>query len=233
VLHGLSLVSLLTAVYAAGMAVVQQDTRRFFAYLFLSHASLVLVGLELHTPISLTGALSLWISVTLSLAGLGLTLRALEARFGRLSLDSFHGLYEHSPALAVCFVLTGLASVGFPGTLGFVATELLVDGAIEVNPYVGLTVVLATAINGIAIVRAYFKLFTGARHVSTVPMNVGWRERIAVLTLAVLILGGGLIPQPGISSRHRAATEIMEKRWKWNPDEFTFDIGLTPRRSPG
>ena len=60
-------------------------------------------------------------------------LRALEARYGRLSLDGFHGLYQHSPALAVGFLLTGLASVGFPGTLGFVSTELLVDGAVEAN----------------------------------------------------------------------------------------------------
>jgi len=61
---------------------VQTDARRFFAYLFLSHASLILVGMELHTGISLTGALALWISVVLSLGGLGLTLRALEARRG-------------------------------------------------------------------------------------------------------------------------------------------------------
>src|SRR5262249_35813509 len=106
VLHSIGLFSLVTAVYAAGMAVVQREARRFFAYLFLSHASLVLVGLELHTTTSLTGALSLWIAVTLSLAGFGLTLRALEARFGRLSLAGFHGLYEHSPMLAVCFLLT-------------------------------------------------------------------------------------------------------------------------------
>ena len=64
--------------------------------------------------------------------------------------------------LAVCFLLTGLASVGFPGTLGFVATEILVDGAIEANPYVGVGVAVAAAINGIAVVRAYFRLFTGA-----------------------------------------------------------------------
>jgi NADH-quinone oxidoreductase subunit M len=55
-----------------------------------------------------------------------LTLRALEAHFGRLSLAEFHGLYEQVPALAVCFVMTGLASVGFRGTLGFVSAELLV-----------------------------------------------------------------------------------------------------------
>jgi NADH-quinone oxidoreductase subunit M len=212
VLHSIGVVSLVTAVYAAGMAIVQQDARRFFAYLFLSHASLVLVGLELHTPISLTGALSLWVSVALSLGGFGLTLRALEARFGRLSLRDFHGLYEHSPMLAVCFALTGLASVGFPGTLGFLATEILVDGAIQANTWVGLGVVLAAAINGIAVVRVYFVLFTGARRASTVSLKVGVRERFAVLTLAALILGGGLFPQPGVASRYRAAEEILSDR---------------------
>ena len=204
VLHGIGLVSLVTAVYAAGMAIVQREARRFFAYLFLSHASLVLVGLELHTELSLTGSLCLWFSVILSLGGFGLTLRALEARFGRLSLADYHGLYEHSPTLAVCFLLTGLASVGFPGTLGFISTELLVDGAVEANLYVGVGVIAAAAFNGIAVVRAYFLLFTGARHVSMVSLGIRRRERFAVLTLAALILGGGFFPQPGVMSRERA-----------------------------
>jgi NADH-quinone oxidoreductase subunit M len=214
VLRSIGWFSLATAVYAAGMAVVQLDARRFFAYLFLSLSSLVLIGLELHTPISLTGALALWVSVPLSLAGFGLTLRALEARFGRLSLAEYRGLYDHSPALAVCFALTGLACVGFPGTLGFVAADVLVDGAVEVSPYVGLAVVVAAALNGIAIVRAYFRLFTGTRHVSTVSLNIGLRERIAVLTLVVLILGGGLFPQPGLTSRYRAAEDVLKDRQK-------------------
>ncbi|MCI0455995.1 MAG: oxidoreductase [Gemmataceae bacterium] len=211
-LSSIGVFSLVTAIYAAGMALVQQEARRFFAYLFLSYASLVLVGLELHTAISLTGALALWVSVTLSLGGFGLTLRALEARFGRLSLVDHHGLYDNSPMLAVCFALTGLASVGFPGTLGFVASEMLVEGAIDANLWAGLGVVLAAAINGIAVVRVYFLLFTGARHLSTVSLFVGARERFAVLTLAALILGGGLFPQPGVSSRHRAATDILAHR---------------------
>jgi NADH-quinone oxidoreductase subunit M len=212
VLRSIGVFSLVTAVYAAAMAVVQRDVRRFFAYLFLSYASLVLVGLELHTAISLTGALALWISAALSLAGLGLTLRALEARFGRLSLTRFHGLYDHSPALAVCFVLTGLASVGFPGTLGFVAGELLVEGAVQADLFVGLAVALAAAINGIAVVRAYFCLFTGARSASTVSLAITPRERFAVLTLAALILGGGLFPQPGAQSRFHAAMAILRDR---------------------
>jgi NADH-quinone oxidoreductase subunit M len=211
-LQSIGVVSLVTAVYAAGMAVVQREARRFFAYLFLSHASLVLVGLELHTAISLTGALCLWFAVIVSLGGFGLTLRALEARFGRLTLADYHGLYEHSPTLAVCFLLTGLASVGFPGTVGFISTELLVDGAIDVNLYVGIAVVAAAALNGIAVLRAYFQLFTGARHSSSVSLGIGQRERFAVLTLAALILGVGLFPQSGVHSRERAAETILRER---------------------
>jgi NADH-quinone oxidoreductase subunit M len=212
VLSSIGYLSLTTAVYAAGMATIQRETRRFFAHLFLSHASLVLVGLELHTELSLTGSLCVWLSVILSLGGFGLTLRALEARFGRLSLKDYHGLYEHSPTLAVCFLLTGLASVGFPGTIGFIATELLVDSAVEASPLVGIAAVATAALNGIAVVRAYFLLFTGARHVSSVSSGIGSRERIAVLTLAALILLGGMFPQPGVASRQRAAEEILKDR---------------------
>jgi NADH-quinone oxidoreductase subunit M len=211
-LQSVGVVSVGTAVYAAGMAVVQREVRRFFAYLFLSHASLVLVGLELHTPVSLAGALCLWFAVILSLAGFGLTLRALEARHGRLSLEDFHGLYEHSPMLAVCFLVTGLASVGFPGTLGFVSSELLVEGAIEANLLAGIAVVAAAALNGIAVVRAYFLLFTGARHFSSVSLAITARERFVLLTLTALILGGGLFPQPGIAHLSAVAEQVLQGR---------------------
>lgn len=212
VLQSMGLISLITAVYAAGMALVQQDARRFFCYLLLSHSAMVLVGLEMVTPIGLTGALCVWVSVILALGGFGLTLRAVEARRGRLSLGEFQGLYDHAPALAVCFLLTGLASVGFPGTIGFVGAELLVDGAVEAYPYVGVAVVLAAAMNGIAVVQAYFKLFTGTRHQSTVSLRLGRHERFAVLTLAGFILFGGLLPQHSIETRYHAALELLQHR---------------------
>jgi NADH-quinone oxidoreductase subunit M len=211
-LHGIGVISLATAVYAAGMAIVQREVRRFFAYLFLTNVSLVLVGLELHTSVTLAAGLCLWFAVTLSLAGLGLTLRALEARYGRLSLAEFHGLYEHSPMLAVCFLVTGLASVGFPGTLGFVASELLVAGAIEANLVAGIAVVAVAALNGIALVRAYFLLFTGARHFSSVSLAITGRERFVLLTLTGLILGGGLFPQPGVAHLYGVAEQVLRIR---------------------
>lgn len=212
VLHAIALASVATAVYAAGMALVQRESRRFFCYLFLSHSALVLVGLDTDSPIGLTGGLCVWLSVALSLTGLGLTLRSLEARHGRLSLVTYRGVYDHTPALAICFLLTGMASVGFPGTFGFFGTELLVDGAVQTFPYIGIAVVVAAAINGIAVLKAYFLLFTGTRHVSGVPLQIGLRERIAVLTLAALILGGGIFPQAIVLSRHQAAVEVLRQR---------------------
>lgn len=212
VLRGIELGSTFTALYAAGLATVQTDARRFFCCLFLSHSALVFVGLETLTEIGLTGALCIWLSVGLSLTGFGLTLRAIESRRGRVSLDQFQGLYEHAPGLAVGFVLTGLACVGFPGTVGFVGTELLVDGVVEQQPVTGIAVVLACTLNGIAILRAYFLVFTGSRHPTTMSLSMRKREQIAVLSLAALILIGGIFPQPGISSRYEAASELLRQR---------------------
>ncbi|MCA9081066.1 MAG: oxidoreductase [Planctomycetaceae bacterium] len=211
-LQSIAVLSLVTAVYAAGMALVQRDSRRYFCYLFLSHSSLVLVGLEMATPIGLAGALCVWLSIGISLLGFGLALRSVEARTGRLSLGNFHGLYEHIPFLASMFLLTGLASIGFPGTVGFIGTELLVEGAVAVYPLVGLAVVIAGALNGISVVKTYFRVFTGTRHTAAISMSCRTTERITILVMVTLIIGGGLIPQPGVQSRYHAAQALLAHR---------------------
>lgn len=212
VLQLLGLLSLATAILAAGLSAVQTDARRFMACQIVSHSAMVMVGLQLNTPISFTGTLCLWYSVSLSLAGQALILRALEARFDRIDMTDYRGLYDLAPTLAVGFLLTGLGSVGFPGTLGFVAAEMLAGGAVGASPAVGTAMILAAAINGIAVIRAYFLLFTGGRHFAGVPLGATARERFAVLVLAGLILGGGLYPQPGVESRQGAAEELLRDR---------------------
>lgn len=205
-------ISLFTAIYAAGMSLIQNDARRLYCYLFLSHSALVLVGLEMATPIGFTGGLCVWLSVIVALSGLGLTLRAVEARFGRSNLSRPLGYYHHTPVIATCFLITGLASVGFPGTVGFVGMELLIDGAVEFYPLVGAAVAIAGTLNGIAIIRAYFLLFGGPRHESSIALGITRWELFAVLVLLSLTIGGGLLPGPGISSRHHAAEELLTTR---------------------
>jgi len=211
-LRSIAVVSLVTAIYAVGMALIQKDTRRFFCYLMLSQSSLVLVGLEMSTPLGLTGALCVWLSIGLAMTGFGLIIRSLEARTGRLNLTDYHGLFDHVPSFAGFFLLMGLASVGFPGTIGFVSLELLIEGASQRGLVTGTVVVLASALCGIAIMHAYFRIFTGKHHRTSISLKSSNTERIAYLTLIGLIVIGGLVPQPGVATRYHAAVELLKHR---------------------
>jgi NADH-quinone oxidoreductase subunit M len=93
-----------------------------------------------------------------------------------------------------------------------VGAELLVEGAVHIYPLVGTLVVFVAALNGIAVLQAYFRLFGGTEFIATIPLGGRPQEQIAVLTLSALILGGGLIPQPGVTSRYHAAIELIERR---------------------
>jgi NADH-quinone oxidoreductase subunit M len=114
------------------------------------------------------------------------------------------------PTMAAFFLLTGLASVGFPCTIGFIAGELLTESVVAYSPIVGSLVVVATMLNGIAVLRVYFRVFTGASHSTTIPMRSLLEERVAIVALSLLIVLGGVYPQPGVESRYRAAVHLLE-----------------------
>jgi NADH-quinone oxidoreductase subunit M len=201
-----------TAVYSAAMSAVERDARRFLCYVLLAHSSLVLAGIALATPLGVTGGLYLWLSVPLSVAGLGLTLRSLEARTGRLSLGEFSGLHAQMPTLAALFLVFGLATAGFPGTVAFFGTEMLTDAASRTSKLLGIAVVLAAAFTGIAVVRAYAMLFLGTRHRATVDLRIRGVELAALLVLVTLLVGGTLWPGPGLASRAEAAAALLGHR---------------------
>lgn len=228
----IEVVALLSALVCVALSLVQSDPRRFFAYLLLSHSAIVLVGLDLVTPVGLTGALSLWFSVMLSLTGFALVLRCVEERVGRLSLDRYHGLYRHVPSLAMFFLLTGLASIGFPGTPGFAGAELLVEGALEGSPLLAVGLVLIAALSGLAVLKVYFRLFTGCEHPATLDLGLRRAERLAVLSLTLLLLGGGLMPQPGVATRHHAARALLASRLETHTHTDTPSVPDQPPAMP-
>lgn len=212
VLAVLGAASLFTAVYAAGIALVQSDGRRAVGWLFMSQSALVLAGLECTSAVGLGGGLCLWISSSLALAGLAMTMAVLQARRGHVSLARHAGGYQNTPMLATTFVLLGLCSVGFPGTLGFVGAELLIDGSVEAHPHVGVATVVAGVLNGISVVRMFFLLFCGARAPERPELRLRSREHAAFLLLVGVLVVGGVQPQPFVLGRGRAAAQTMELR---------------------
>jgi NADH-quinone oxidoreductase subunit M len=73
-------------------------------------------------------------------------------------------------------------------------------------------VVLAAVLNGVAVLRAYFRIFTGTRHVATIPLSARSAERFAAVSLSLLVLGAGLWPGPAVWSRYHAADTLLKLR---------------------
>jgi NADH-quinone oxidoreductase subunit M len=209
-LRVVAILSLLTGVYAAAQAIVQRSARRACAYLFVSQSALVMAGLDCTSREALTGALVLWLSSSISFAGLGRCLLVLEARRGELDLGRHHGAYERKPLLAGTFLVLGLCCSGFPGTLGFVGEELLLGGAVAAFPWLGFLIVASSALTGIAVLRMYFALFAGRSR--EVPMALRATEAAGFVAIVAVVVLTGLIPSPLVRSRESAAESLFTQR---------------------
>jgi NADH-quinone oxidoreductase subunit M len=211
----IALLALGTAVYGAALALVQTSARRACGYLFMSQSALVMAGLDCTSASALAGGLLVWLSAGLAFAGLARSVLVLEARRGRLDLTTHHGGYERMPVLATSFLAMGLACTGFPGTLGFVGQELLVDGAVDVFPVMGFAVVIASALTGLAVLRMYFSLFCGrsdALAQSGLRFGLTRREAWTFVALVIVLLGFGVAPRSLVDSRFAASDDILRLR---------------------
>lgn len=206
-----AILSLVTAVYGAALALFQRDARRSCGYLFVSQSALIMAGLDCTSKMALAGSLVLWISSGLAFAGIARCVLVLEARRGRLDLSRHHGGYERMPLLAISFLVLGLACTGFPGTLGFIGEELLVDGAVDVFPLLGFFVIAAGALTGLAVLRMYFSLFCGRRD-EEIHVSLLRREALAFASVAAFLIGTGLAPRPIVKSRLNASELILRMR---------------------
>jgi NADH-quinone oxidoreductase subunit M len=214
-LRVIAILALGTAVYGAALALVQTSARRACGYLFMSQSALVMAGLDCTSVSALAGGLLVWLSAGIAFAGLARSVLVLEARRGRLDLTTYHGGYERMPLLAISFLAMGLACTGFPGTLGFVGQELLVDGAVDAFPVMGFAVVIASAFTGLAVLRMYFSLFCGRPDTRAHPsLRFGLTPREAWTFVAVVtaLVGLGLVPRPIVDSRFAASEDILRQR---------------------
>jgi NADH-quinone oxidoreductase subunit M len=204
--------ALVTSAYGAALAAVQRDARGLVGMLAMSQSALVLAGLSGSVATELAGALAIWVSSGLALTGIGLAAWALESRAGPLSLDAPQGRFADAPALAAFLLLFGLASLGFPGTLSFVADDLIIAGSLDEHFVAGLLVIVATAFAGIAVVRAWFRLFGGPAVVDAPRHAVLPRERVTLVALLVVLFGLGLWPGPFVHALEQVAASLLASR---------------------
>lgn len=202
--------AIFTSIYTALLAIVAARPRRILALLSISQASFILAGLENRNVEGITGALVHWWVVAFATTALLAIYRSLEARTTEVgSPTGFLGLGYHAPRLGVFFTIAVLALVGLPGTLGFVAEDLLFHGSLESHPLLGIGLPLATALNAITGLRLMATLFLGKRglHVAAISDALP-RERWALTLPVVLLVAGGLAPGIWVALRTPSAESI-------------------------
>lgn len=182
-----------TAVYGALLALVPFEGRRALAYLFISQTGLVLFGLMSDSALGLTAALVTWMALSLSLSGFAAIYGCLEARKGPLTLATPSGCYVRTPLMATAFLLSGLASVGIPGTVLYLSEDLLFQSALEKLPVKAILLIIATTLCAINVMRLYLYLFGGTgKHQGEQDFTP--RELSVVCGLFLLLAIGSLIP---------------------------------------
>ena len=198
----LSWIATSSTFYFAGLTLVQRTLRNFFTYLCLALFAMVIIGVCSYETLELTATYSLRNSLWIALIGIGVIIRSLEARHGRLSLFQNHGFYESTPLLGIAFLACCLGCIGFPGTSAFISFEMLADEIIPSSPYIGILIVFSDALISISLLMVYFKLFCGKKTVWSDIFKVRLREMIALWIIILLIFGFRFLPGTGIEIIH-------------------------------
>lgn len=209
-LEGLGLVS---AVYTALLAVVATQPRRVLALLSVSHSAFILTGMVSGNLEGSTGAFVHWSGVSLALTLLVGVFQAVEARTTDVDRPrGFLGLGFHAPRLAVFFAAGVLGLVGLPGTIGFVAEDLLFHGAMEAHAIWGVALPIAALLDAVAAFGLLTRLFLGRRglHVAAIP-DARPAERWLLTVPVVLLVLGGVVPGALIGPRASTASWVVER----------------------
>lgn len=215
-------------IYGALCAWKQDDIKRLVAYSSVAHLGYVMLGLFAATPASLEGAVLQTINHGISTGALFLLVGVIYDRRHTRQVDEFGGLAKVMPVYTALFVVATMASIGVPGTNGFVGEFMVITGTF-VSTKLG-------HFNGIQAVGAAFGVILGAIYMLSVvqkvffgpvtkPENkkledVNRRELIAIAPLIVAIFVLGLFPNILINSIRGATSRVvndLQARVEQNP----------------
>lgn len=193
-------IALFQVVYGALVALVQRDLGRMIAYIGLSQSGLVMLGISEMRELSLEGAILMSIGLSVTLSGLLILITALKQRTGTTDRVRFGGLVRQVPKMSTWFLLFGIATFGLPGSVAFVAGDLVMHDTFTIHPAMALVVLAGTVLNSVTLLRAWSLTFLGAEnHGLSITRQAHLadlipREQYVVLGLAAIALLGGLMP---------------------------------------
>ncbi|MEU8659512.1 NADH-quinone oxidoreductase subunit M [Actinoplanes philippinensis] len=188
-------------IYAALLAVGQNDLKRLVSYTSIAHFGFIGIGIFAFTTQAGTGAVLYMVNHGLATGLLFIVVGMFVARRGSSLVSDFGGAGKLMPVLAGVLFFAGLASLALPGTAPFVSEFLVLIGTFSTNK--GYAVV---ATLGIVLAAAYVlwmiqrttqgTLNPALTEVPAMSKDITLREKVVVAPLIVLLLVLGFYPKP-------------------------------------
>ncbi|HEY0808677.1 MAG TPA: NADH-quinone oxidoreductase subunit M [Longimicrobiales bacterium] len=208
----LMVLGILGIIYAAWVAAVQPDAKKLIAYTSVAHMGFVVLGIFALTLQGIQGAMMIMLSHGLSTGAMFLLLGMLYERRHTRAIANFGGLAAVAPLFATIFVFTALASIGLPGTSGFVGEFLALMGTFETYPIVA--VIAATGV----IFAAYYMLpmvqriwFNKLdRTENETVADLSGRELVVLVPLVIMMLLLGAYPKPFLERSEVTVLQLIE-----------------------
>jgi NADH-quinone oxidoreductase subunit M len=208
----LMVLALIGITYGAWVAAVQPDAKKLVAYTSVAHMGFVVIGVFALTLQGVQGAMIVMLSHGASTGALFLLLGMLYERRHTRAIADFGGLAAVMPVFATIFVFTALASIGLPGTSGFVGEFLTLLGTFQTHPWIAL--IAATGV----IFAAYYMLPMVQRMWFNEPdrpenrnlQDLSRRELTVLLPLVVVMLWMGVYPKPFLERTEQTVVELLQ-----------------------
>jgi NADH-quinone oxidoreductase subunit M len=183
--------------YASLIAMQQNNLRRLIAYSSIAHIGLMAAALFTSHPGATQGAMVQMFSHGVNVIGLWILADAIEKITGTRQLNEMGGLARKAPRLAILLVVMGLANVALPLTNAFVGEFMMFNGLFHYNWVVAAAAGISIILAAVYTLRMIEKILYGTsanidQPITDLSPNVTW----ALIVLVVLVLLGGIYPQP-------------------------------------
>jgi NADH-quinone oxidoreductase subunit M len=214
--------AVVSIIYGACLALVQDDIKKIIAYSSISHLGYVMLGLASLDLLGIQGAIIQMVSHGLTAGGLFLMVGMIYERCHSRDLAAYGGLAKLLPVYSVFFMILTLAAVGLPTTSGFTGEFLVLMGAFNAAwPLyeAGITwplVLACTAVLGVVLGALYMLrlaqqfLFGESRapHQPLVDLNL--REKLILAAIVAAVFALGLFPDSFMHKTELAAREYQQ-----------------------
>ncbi|WP_374763937.1 NADH-quinone oxidoreductase subunit M [Yunchengibacter salinarum] len=204
--------SVIAVIYTSLVALVQKDMKKLIAYSSVAHMGFVTIGIFVLNPNGIEGAIFQMLSHGVVSGALFLCVGVVYDRLHTKEINRYGGLATNMKAYAILFMLFTMASVGLPGTSGFVGEFLVLIGAYEYNSWIAFGAAFGVILGAGYMLYLVMRLIFGELDkddVKAMP-DLSAREKLVLVPLAVVVIWMGVYPKTFLAPIHTSVEALIQ-----------------------